>query len=48
MSRDICILCKTDDDDVYRLGEKLTSNDVTVHYFCMVKSMLDETTAEHR
>lgn len=44
MSRDICIMCKTDIDDVYRLGEKLSFDNVTVHNFCMVKTIISEIT----
>lgn len=37
MSNKICIMCNQDINDPYRLGEKITFKDVTVHYFCLVK-----------
>lgn len=32
----ICIMCNKDTDDQYQFGKKITVEDVTVHYFCLV------------
>lgn len=39
MTSEICIVCKQNDDDVYRFGEKITIEDVTAHHFCLVRSV---------
>lgn len=36
MSSEICIMCKQDIDDPIQFGEKITFEDVTAHYFCLV------------
>ncbi|XP_055326820.1 PHD finger protein 7-like isoform X2 [Sitodiplosis mosellana] len=38
MTSEICIMCKQNVDDVYRFGEKITFEDVTAHYFCLLLS----------
>lgn len=37
MCDEICVMCNQADDNPYELGEKITTQGVTVHYFCVVR-----------
>lgn len=37
MPDEICVICNQNEDNPYELGEKITSQGVTVHYFCVVR-----------
>lgn len=33
----LCVLCGQEDDDPIVYGEKITKNEVTAHFFCLVR-----------
>lgn len=37
MSSEKCIMCKSEIDDPYQFGEKITVGNVTAHHLCLVR-----------